>query len=1223
MRPIERFFETVTGYSKVAIAVMVVLTIAIGAGAPQVEQTSSLDEFQTDSPEATKLDYIGRNFTIAGENTTTVQVILRGENVLSKESLLAALRFQKDLRENETVNGTLADGNPTIGIGNAVAIRALVTEEAAEVRRLGAQVRELNATIQQEQAALEANRSALEKRSDDLNETAGALRATMTDLRENPDADVREAFEATDANTPVNLSDEQFATFETAVSQLRNASNESEAEAAYQLGTRGVLEAEFAALEERANALEERGARIEEKGEELAELTGQFDAAETDLERAQSANLSTQIETLESMNGTEINETVRTVLSADGDATGAFGFMPTGYQPGSTEAEATMILITQSTEEANQVQGSTSRRISDSQLAIQSIGTDRGDGVEYLVFGSGIISHEIQNSQSDSLLVVGPLALIFVLIALTVAYRDPLDILLGLLGIGSVLVWTFGFMGWADIAFNQIFIAVPVLLIGLSIDYAIHIFMRHREERIASDGLGPRKSMAVALGGVGIALLWVTATTVIGFLSNLISPVPPIREFGVVSAVGITAAMAVFGILVPALKIELDELLEGFGLNREKRAFGTGGGRFSDALSLGATAARTAPVALILVVVVVSAAGAVGATQIDTSFDQEDFLAEDPPGWMKDLPEPFRPSEYSAKANLEYVNDRFVREDSQAQILIEGDVTAPDTLTRLNDTRTVAGEKSVTQTLSNGEPDIRDPLSVMRSVAAENETFNETFRRANTDGDRVPDQNITGVYDVLFSVAPREAAEVIYRTTDGEYRAVRIVVSVSGGADQDDVTTQMRDVAAQLDGDGFETTATGSAILNKVVQDELLRTVIDSLIITLVAIFIFLMVIYRLTEGSATLGAVTLLPVVFSLTWILGTMFLLGIPFNAVTGLITSLTIGLGVAYSIHISERYNQELESTRDVREAMRTAVTGTGGALLGSAATTVGGFGVLAFAILPPLQQFGIITGMTIIYAFLAAVLILPSLLVVWTKYAGPEWARASLTEEGGDGTAGTTGTAVANGEGPGEPVAIEDRGSPEDTTDDADPFDDAGFVPATAKEPDGTRATRTVDAERVAPGGSLEATVTVRNPPVRVILNEHAGGWPIDVLEATPEPIDAGVRDGHLYVVWEEAATPTVTYEVAIPVDAEGGSALPIEGSLLTAEGDVAIPDTEVPVVPDLLEQVLAEGRVTDDDLASAREQVEAGALSEQQFRRIYRTWLKQGREDAPRDSGSKR
>jgi predicted RND superfamily exporter protein len=428
---------------------------------------------------------------------------------------------------------------------------------------------------------------------------------------------------------------------------------------------------------------------------------------------------------------------------------------------------------------------------------------------------------------------------------------------------------------------------------------------------------------------------------------------------------------------------------------------------------------------------------------------------------MNDLPEPFSPSEYSAKANLAYVNDRFVREDSRTRILIRGNVTASDTLIRLNETRDVAAGKNVTQTLSNGEADIGDPLSVMRSVAADNETFNASFRAADTDNDTIPDQDIAALYDTLFSVAPEDAAEVVYRTDDGRYRAIQMVVSVTGGADQGEVTTQMRNVAAELDDDdGLRATATGNAILNKVVQDELLRTVIESLIITLVTIFLFLMIIYRITEGSATLGAVTLLPVVFSLTWILGTMYLLGIPFNAVTGLITSLTIGLGVAYSIHISERYNQELKRTGNVREAMRTAVTGTGGALLGSAATTVGGFGVLGFAILPPLQQFGIITGMTIVYAFFAAVLILPSLLIIWTKYAGPDWAQASLSTEGG-GAAG--GPAVANGEGARNVVNADDDATPEaagDSTDGSeggvtpeaadegtDPFDDDGFIPAT--------------------------------------------------------------------------------------------------------------------------------------------------------------------------------
>jgi predicted RND superfamily exporter protein len=680
--------------------------------------------------------------------------------------------------------------------------------------------------------------------------------------------------------------------------------------------------------------------------------------------------------------------------------------MPTSYEPGSTEANATMLVVFQQ-QGGQTVQGMASQDIVESQTAIEAVAKQSMDR-EVLVFGSGIISEETDQSMADSIAIVGPLALVFVVLTLIVAYRDLLDIALGVFGIFAVLVWTFGFMGWADITFNQIFIAVPVLLIGLSIDYAIHVFMRHREEREEHDDESVREGMTVALASVGVALVWVTATTVIGFLSNLVSPLPPIQDFGIVSSVGILAALVVFGGLIPALKVEIDGFLEARGFDRKKRAFGTGGGALGSLLSVGAVAARKAPVAVLVLTLVVSAAGGYGATKVDTSFAQEDFLAEDPADWTKDLPEPFAPGDYSAKANLEYVNQNFLRQDSQAQLLVEGDVATAGALEKLQRAKDAAAEKDVVITLSNGEPQIDSPLAAMERVAAQNESFNATLAAADTDGDGVPEQNVEAVLDELFAVAPQEAEGVVHRE-DGEYRAVRMVVSVKGGASSGDVTDQMREVADTVDGDGLTATATGQPIVFEIVQNQLLETVIESLLITLAATFAFLMLAYRWAHGSATLGAVTLLPVAFSVSWILGTMYLLGMPFNVLTGMITSLTVGLGVAYSIHLSERYNMELARRGTIWEAMRTSVTGTGGALLGSAATTVGGFGVLAFAILPALQQFGIITGLTIIYAFLASVLVLPSLLVLWTRYLGP--GEASAVEPTGAVADGSGATEVS--------------------------------------------------------------------------------------------------------------------------------------------------------------------------------------------------------------------
>ena len=58
-----------------------------------------------------------------------------------------------------------------------------------------------------------------------------------------------------------------------------------------------------------------------------------------------------------------------------------------------------------------------------------------------------------------------------------------------------------------------------------------------------------------------------------------------------------------------------------------------------------------------------------------------------------------------------------------------------------------------------------------------------------------------------------------------------------------------------------------------------------------------------------------------------------------------------------------------------------------MLGSALTTAIGFGILGFAFFPVLQQFGTITAIMIVYAFLASVLVLPSMLVLWARYVGP--------------------------------------------------------------------------------------------------------------------------------------------------------------------------------------------------------------------------------------------
>jgi len=219
------------------------------------------------------------------------------------------------------------------------------------------------------------------------------------------------------------------------------------------------------------------------------------------------------------------------------------------------------------------------------------------------------------------------------------------------------------------------------------------------------------------------------------------------------------------------------------------------------------------------------------------------------------------------KENLEFVNKNFVREDSQAQILIEGNVTDPETLQRVSDAENETADSDVAVTLSSGEADVQSPLRTMQRVAAENESFNATFTAADTDGDGVPDRNLEQVYNELFEVAPptkrppsfiglmtvRDPTDPNPRWTTrppgGDYEAVRMVISTSGTAAMSDVTTEMRSIADGIDGNGLEATATGQTILFDIVQKQLMDTVIQSLLITLVAVFAFLMISYRIREG--------------------------------------------------------------------------------------------------------------------------------------------------------------------------------------------------------------------------------------------------------------------------------------------------------------------------------------------------------------------------------------
>ena len=313
--------------------------------------------------------------------------------------------------------------------------------------------------------------------------------------------------------------------------------------------------------------------------------------------------------------------------------------------------------------------------------------------------------------------------------------------------------------------------------------------------------------------------------------------------------------------------------------------------------------------------------------------------------------------------------------------------------------------------------------------------------------DGIPNQDATkediaNLYNWLYSNPPSITAVqyVLHKTGNNDYDSTVLRVSINVDSDDNEaIGTLQSDLEkdkAPLDDSAEKAIVTSGPILTKVIMDSLNESQIRSLIITIFLSFIVLTTVFWYKWRSLILGLITLMPVIFCVAWTLGTMYLVNIPLNMMTITIASLTIGLGITYGIHITHRFLEDLQNnklknnlpikkwvrcpncgkivtvtgkpgdvvkvtcpscaclgkvtyekpsstTAYIDDACRSTVTHTGTALFGAAATTISGFGLLVFALMPPLQQFGGITALTILYSFLASVFILPTFLVVWAK------------------------------------------------------------------------------------------------------------------------------------------------------------------------------------------------------------------------------------------------
>ncbi len=602
------------------------------------------------------------------------------------------------------------------------------------------------------------------------------------------------------------------------------------------------------------------------------------------------------------------------------------------------------------------------------------------EGYEYgenvFIFADAIIDQEVVQLLGDTAIVVFPAAILLILIFLLVAYRDPVDLTLGLVALVMTLVWTFGFMGYVGIPFSDSLITVFPLLLAVGIDFGIHIINRYREERLEGAQIGP--AMLVTTDQLSTAFLIVTVTTVFSFAANLTSPLEGLRAFGIVAAFGIAFTFCIFGIFLPAAKVGTDRLREGTWFPQfATKPLGREGSILGRLLTVGTVMARVAPALILVSGLLIGAGAGVYGTGVDVEFSEEVFFPdEERIEAYQQLPEPFAPGQYNFMRVLSYLEDDF-------------EIPFVQTVTVYAEDRDVRSDHALTDI----DLAIQDPpeafetndrraeaSSVLDSIETETErdpAFARQVDRYDTTGDGVPDRDVDIIYDELFASPSSDDARD-YVTTDRS--ATRIEFQPTVDAEDEEVVAAAELVADEM---ALDAVATGDYIVFQAVADRISESAVNSLLVAFVLTAIFLVLTYWWLEGRAVYGVINLIPVIMTVALLAGSMRYFDVALSPFNAPILGVSIGLGVDYTVHFMHRFVDEFEDGADIYDALIVTTQGTGGALTGSMLTTVTGLGVLYVALIPLIVEYGLLLALGVFYAWATAILFLPSTIVVWHR------------------------------------------------------------------------------------------------------------------------------------------------------------------------------------------------------------------------------------------------
>ncbi len=192
-------------------------------------------------------------------------------------------------------------------------------------------------------------------------------------------------------------------------------------------------------------------------------------------------------------------------------------------------------------------------------------------------------------------------------------------------------------------------------------------------------------------------------------------------------------------------------------------------------------------------------------------------------------------------------------------------------------------------------------------------------------------------------------------------------------ASTDSIETIVHDIGDEM---GVRAGLTGTIPLGR---DEMVSVQNDSMTITMIAlvgILILFIVAFRMLI-SPILAIITL---IIGVLWALGVAWPLVGSLNLMTIMMAVILVGLGIDFSVHIISTFTEMRQKGDDVITSLRATFTKSGPGIITGGLTTASAFLTMLVARTEGMKEFGLTLGIGIIMTMLAAMLILPNLLVI---------------------------------------------------------------------------------------------------------------------------------------------------------------------------------------------------------------------------------------------------